>query len=264
MLYEVTRDGGAHSIFIFGGGPQPPPDPFDAAPYLSLLETCGEYWNEAPEMGPEVQALALKYGVDPAAPLATWLSDADLARVDAAAEATGANRAVLAACRPWLAAQILKMAHESDAGVRPERSAESVLSNEAQRLGIPVRSEFGDADGAMRIFSGMPRDAEIEYFRWMLDAVEAGPEATRRLAEDWARGDLAASDAQAVAMRRDYPALYEDLVVDRNHSWIERIREMFAKRTRAFICMGGGHLVGDDGVVSFLRREAFTVTQRAV
>jgi uncharacterized protein YbaP (TraB family) len=215
-------------------------------------------------MGPDVQALALKYGVDPAAPLATWLSETDLARVDAAAEATGTNRAVIAACRPWLAAQILKMAHEAGAGLQPEHAAENVLSKEARRIGIPVHSEFGDADGAMRTFSGMPRDVEIEYFRWMLDAVEAGPEATRRLAEDWARGDLAASDAETEAMRRDYPAFHQHLIVERNVAWIPRIREMFTDRTRGFICMGGGHLVGDDGVVSLLRREGFVVNPRAV
>jgi uncharacterized protein YbaP (TraB family) len=139
-----------------------------------------------------------------------------------------------------------------------------VLSNEAQRLGIPVRSEFGDADGAMRIFSGMPRDAEIEYFRWMLDAVEAGPEATRRLAEDWARGDLAASDAQAVAMRRDYPAFHQRLIVERNHAWIDRIRAMFDHRTRAFILMGGGHLVGEDGVVALLRCAGVSVHEQSL
>jgi uncharacterized protein YbaP (TraB family) len=262
MLYEVTD--GDHTVFIFGGGPQPPPDPFDPAPYLSLLETCDEYWNEAPEMGPDVLALALKYGVDPAAPLATWLSETDLARVDAAAEATGTNRAVIAACHPWLAAQILKMAHEAGAGLQPEHAAENVLSKEAQRIGISVHSEFGDADGAMRLFSGMPRAAEIDYFRWMLDAVEAGSEAMRDLAEAWARGDLASSDAETEAMRRAYPAFHQHLIVERNIAWIPRIREMFANRTRTFIVMGGGHLVGADGVVNLLRHEGFTVEQRVI
>jgi uncharacterized protein YbaP (TraB family) len=262
MLYEVTD--GVHSIFIFGGGPQPPPDPFDPAPYLGVLEQCNEYWNEAPEMGPEVQALAVKYGVDPAAPLATWLSEAELARVDAAAEATATNRELLAACRPWLAAQILKMAHESRAGVQAEQSAENVLSKEAQRIGIPVRSEFGSAEGAMRIFAGMPRDAEIEYLRWMLDAVEAGPEATRDLAEGWARGDLAASDEETEAMRRDYPALHRYLLAERNEAWISRIRQMFEQGIRAFIVMGGGHLVGGDGVVELLRRAGFEVKEQEV
>jgi uncharacterized protein YbaP (TraB family) len=262
MLYEVKD--GVYSIFIFGGGPQPPPDPFDAAPYLPLLEHCDEYWKEAPEMGPDVQALAMKYGVDAAAPLATWLSEAERARVDAAAEATKTNRGLLAACRPWLAAQILKMAHESRAGVQAEQSAENVLSKEAQRIGIPVRSEFGSAEGAMRIFAGMPRDAEVQYLRWTLDSVEAGPEQMARFAEAVAKGDLVASEGDTEAMRRNYPALHEYLVADRNRAWIARIREMFANRTRAFIVMGGGHLVSHDGVVELLRRAGFEVKEQEV
>jgi uncharacterized protein YbaP (TraB family) len=264
MLYEVTRDDGTHTIFIFGGGPQPPPNPFDAAPYLPLLAQCDEFWNEVPELGPEVQALAMKYGIEPTAPLATWLNESDLARIDAAAEVTGVNRALLVPLRPWLAAQLLKMAHESQAGLQPSHSAEHVLTKEAERLGLTVNSEWPPPDGPLLAFWSMPRDAEVEYLRWILDAVEAGADATRDLARAWAKGDLLASDNETEAMRRDYPVFYERLIVDRNRAWIVRIQTMFANRRRAFIVMGGGHLVGDDGVISLLRGQGFTVTPRAV
>lgn len=259
MLYDVTKDG--HGIFILGGGPQPPPDPFDATPYLPLLEQCNEFWNEVPELGPEVQALAVKYGVDPAAPLASWLSERDLARVDAAAEATGTNRALLVPVRPWLAGQILKMASESRAGLQPAH-AEHVLTKEAERLGIAVHSEWAPPDGPMLAFSSMPCDAEVQYLRWILDSVEAGADAMVRFAEACAKGDLAASEEDTEAMRANYPAFHRHLVVERNHAWMPRIGEMFEKRTRAFIVMGSGHLVGNDGVVDLLRRAGYTVRER--
>jgi uncharacterized protein YbaP (TraB family) len=126
-----------------------------------------------------------------------------------------------------------------------------------------VHSEFAPPEGPFIAFSTMPRDAEVEYLRWMLDAVEAGPDEQRRFAEAWARGDLQASDEETDAMRANYPAFHAHMIAGRNRAWLPRIDDIFARRARAFIIMGGGHLVGDDGVVALLRRDGYTVQPAA-
>jgi uncharacterized protein YbaP (TraB family) len=254
MLYEVTRDG--HTIFLFGGA-RPATAAWSSPEVEARVRASVEFWNEAPEMGPEVQALAVKYGVDPARPLASWLTDADRERVDAIAQAAGANAALLAAVRPWLAAQILRMAADARDGLAAEHSAEAVLARVARDAGIPVHSEFGTPEETLATFASMPPDVEVQYLRWTLYEIDAGAERTSQHAEALARGDLTPIADETAMMRREWPALHEHLVAERNRTWLPRIEAMFAARTRAFVCAGTGHLVGDDGLLALLPRAGF-------
>jgi uncharacterized protein YbaP (TraB family) len=213
-------------------------------------------------LGPEAQALAVKYGVDADRPLATWLTEDDSARLAAAAESVGANAALLAPVRPWLAAQIMKMALESRAGVKFEHAAEHVLLRCAEAGNAVVRTEFNPPDGVFAYFSSMSPQAEVEYLRFTLVDVEAGPQAFIEEARATANGDLRGIQEKTELMRTDYPALHDELAAKRNRAWIPRIESMAVARTRALIVVGSGHLVGDDGVPALLQRVGFEVTSR--
>lgn len=240
-------------VRIFGGGPAlacPWSDPGIEA----LVAASDAFWCEVPRLEGDVQALAIKYGVDPAAPLATWLAPGDLARVERAAEALGQNPQVLAATRPWLAAQILKMAQESHAGLQPECSAEQHLESVADQAGVSRRSEFPAGEGVFAAFAAWPRQAEIERLLSVLDDIEAGPASIQEQADAWLADDLRLAEEIDHRYRRDYPALYETLVVARNRAWVDRITVMLAEPATVFILMGTGHLVGPDGVLAILEQ----------
>jgi hypothetical protein len=247
-------------VRIFGGGPALA-EPWSDPVIESLVAASDVFWCEVPKLEGDVQSLAIKYGVDPAAPLATWLSPDDLARVESAAGAVGQNPQLLAAVRPWLAAQILKMAQESQAGLKGEYSAEQHLESVATAAGIEIRSEFGSGElalppgeGVFAAFSSWPRQAEIERLRSVLDDIEAGPASIQDQADAWISHDLRLGDQFVQRYRRDYPALYEHFVVARNRAWIERIQTMLDEPATVFILMGTGHLVGPDGVLALLDR----------
>jgi uncharacterized protein YbaP (TraB family) len=261
MLLEVTRDG--HTIHVFGGGP-PPPRPWSSSTVEAIASTCEEFWHEVPAVGPEAQALAVKYGVDASRPLATWLTDDDRARLEAAADTVGANAGLLAPVRPWLAAQILKMALESRAGVKYEHSAEQVLLRRAEAGGAVIRTEFATPDAVFAYFASMSAEAEVEYLRFTLVDVEAGPQAFIEDAQATAEGDLRGIEAKSELMRSRYRALHEELAAKRNRAWIPQIESMAAARTRALIVVGSGHLVGHDGVVELLKQKGFDVNPCAV
>jgi uncharacterized protein YbaP (TraB family) len=256
MLFEVGRDG--HAIHLFGGGP-PPPKPWRSSVVEALATTCDEFWHEVPAAGQDAQAFAIKHGVDPSRPLDRWLNDADRTRLAAAARAVGANAGLLAPVRPWLAAQILKMALEARAEMKPENSAEDVLLKCASESGAAIRTEFPEPEAVFAYFASMGADAEVEYLRFTLDDVEAGPDALQGEAQAIADGDLRPLEGKAELMRTAYPALHEALGASRNRAWLPRIEAMFTARTRAFVVVGSGHLVGDDGLLALLRQNGFTV-----
>ena len=127
------------------------------------------------------------------------------------------------------------------------------------KAGVPVRSEFATPDDVMASFASMSPEAELQYLRLALYEIESGIERVTQHAVALARGDLTPIEEEAAMMRREWPALYDHLAVRRNHAWLPRFESLFAARTRAFVVVGTGHFVGDDGLLALLRRTGYSV-----
>ncbi len=58
----------------------------------------------------------------------------------------------------------------------------------------------------------------------------------------------------------DYGDFEAELLSKRNHKWIPQIDAMSRKNGQVFYAIGAGHLGGEEGVISLLRKAGFTVT----
>jgi uncharacterized protein YbaP (TraB family) len=234
-------------VYVFGGGPGLV-EPWSSPEIEAMVAESDVYWNEAPKIGREALALAQRYGVDPARPLASWLTADELERVRGAAEATGVPFGAIEQLRPWLAAQILKSASETRAGLHAEYAAEVHLASVAEQHGVRVRSEFGTPEVVFETFSSWPRVVEVQRLMSTVADVEAGTPYLLRMAEAWLRGDLSVAGEMVETFERDYPELHVTLIVERNRRWVSRIKEMLNGGVRGFVVAGTAHLVGDTGV----------------
>jgi uncharacterized protein YbaP (TraB family) len=106
----------------------------------------------------------------------------------------------------------------------------------------------------------MPHEAEAQYLRFTLYEIESGVERVLEHARALARGDLTPIAVETAMMRDRWPALYGHLVVTRNHAWLPRIEAMMQARSRAFVVVGTGHMVGDDGLLALLPRAGYGVS----
>lgn len=55
--------------------------------------------------------------------------------------------------------------------------------------------------------------------------------------------------------------LYELLITDRNIEMTTKIEDLLKGQKTYFVVLGAGHMVGDQGVVNFLTRRGYEVTQ---
>jgi hypothetical protein len=84
------------------------------------------------------------------------------------------------------------------------------------------------------------------------------------LTRAWTAGDTAVIDELITSGVRDYPQLkplMTKLFDDRNTAMTAKIAGFLQTPKSYFVAVGAGHLVGDQGIPSQLRREGFRVEQ---
>ena len=60
---------------------------------------------------------------------------------------------------------------------------------------------------------------------------------------------------------REYPELFQALVVSRNQKWIPQIEQALQQPEPAFIVVGALHLLGKEGLVAALQDKGYSVEQ---
>jgi uncharacterized protein YbaP (TraB family) len=78
----------------------------------------------------------------------------------------------------------------------------------------------------------------------------------------WRAGnDKALYGEMASDFRKQYPALYRRMDIDRNDAWLPRLRAMLDSEHQrdTLVVVGSLHLLGDEGLVAKLRAAGYKV-----
>jgi uncharacterized protein YbaP (TraB family) len=201
-----------------------------------------------------MQPLMLKYGVDHATPLSRKLSPESYAKLRTAAEGMGLSPPIIDVMRPWMAALTVSLTPLLQAGYDPASGVEKLLTTDAKAAGKPI-SAFETAEQQVRFFADMTPDQERELLESTLADIEEGPAKVDALVAAWAAGDQAEIERQMVdEMQRDYPDVYQLLLVERNKDWAGQLKTKLAGSGVSFVAVGAGHLAGPDSVQAQLAK----------
>jgi uncharacterized protein len=80
--------------------------------------------------------------------------------------------------------------------------------------------------------------------------------------DSWEAGDPKRLDSLVQISFRDYPHLYDRLIVQRNREWKDRIVALKEKNENIMIIVGAGHLIGKDNLIEMLTKEGFSFEQQ--
>ncbi len=209
---------------------------------------------EQPEKPADTQALMLKYGIDRTAPLSSKLTPETYAKLQAAGQGMGFPPQALDMMRPWLAALTVSLTPLLKAGYDPESGVEKLLSAQAKAAGKPI-SAFETMEQQVKFFADMTPAQETQLLESTLDEVDEGPAKIDALVTAWAAGDQAELERQMIdEMRRDYPDVYQLLLVQRNEDWARQLRTKLAGSGVSFVAVGAGHLAGPDSLQAQLAK----------
>jgi uncharacterized protein YbaP (TraB family) len=162
--------------------------------------------------------------------------------------------------KPWFVALTISITEMNKQGLDPELGLDSYFVRAARQHGKTAMG-LELADEQVALLSGMTMEEQRQMLSEVLEQAENGGEEVRTLHAAWRRGDVAMLwDDMAVTMRREYPALYQRINVDRNDTWIPKIEQRLGgDEGNTLIVVGALHLLGDDGVVEKLRAKGYRV-----
>ncbi|MFC7521525.1 TraB/GumN family protein [Xanthomonas populi] len=160
---------------------------------------------------------------------------------------------------PWFVALTISLAEMSRQGMDPNAGLDHYLMEQAQAKGKPADG-LERAEQQIALLDGMSPTEQHQLLEESLDEAEATDQ-VRQLHTAWRNGDMRTLSTQmAEDMRRQYPALYQDINVERNARWVPLLEQRLVKGSGTTLAVVGTlHLLGSDGVVERLRARGYRV-----
>ena len=189
------------------------------------------------------------------AKLAAWLE----ANRDVLA-AQGLQPQMLELFEPWFVGLMVSVTEMTKRGLDPELGLDRHVADAAVAGGKTTGGlELGKEQ--ISLFDGMDLQEQVQMLGDALSGDDGGAQLDR-LHDAWRAGDADALwNGMALDMRREFPALYQRINVDRNDAWVPKIEARLKEHASddTLVVVGALHLLGEDGVVEKLRARGYRV-----
>lgn len=120
--------------------------------------------------------------------------------------------------------------------------------------------ELEPVDAQIDMLASMGEGYESEYVLYSLEDFENSADSIEELVRVWREADLDAMEEVFIEpMREMSSALYEDILVTRNHAWIPVIEELVQEEETVFVLVGAAHLPGADGLLTLLSERGYSI-----
>jgi uncharacterized protein len=160
--------------------------------------------------------------------------------------------------KPWF----ISMALESPGrhGLSNELGIEAFFEKKAKASAKPIVG-LESAREHVEVFSGLSdRGSEALLLLTFIPADKNSPDFDR-LMSAWRRGDADFLADSTRAGFRDFPAMADRLLSNRNRNWIPQLEGYMRSGKTYFAVVGAAHMGGQEGVLALLRSRGYKVEQ---
>ena len=191
------------------------------------------------------------------------LSEVTRSHLAAYVKKGGLPESAVAHMRPWLLSMQLELFEMKRMGLDPSYGLDRHFLEEARQSHKPIGA-LEDAELQLKLFSSLSEELQDRLLLSGLVDTETFADSLDRMTRAWQSGDTAALQEVITGSVRDYPELkplMTKLFDDRNTAMTAKIERFLQTPKSYFVAVGAGHLVGDKGILSQLRRKNFRVEQ---
>jgi uncharacterized protein len=162
--------------------------------------------------------------------------------------------------RPWMLAMTLTISEMARIGAESNNGVDYFFNEKA----LKDRKTMGSLEtvdqqiGFLTLMdAGMSNEQITETIDELRQIDTKGPE----ILNTWKNGDETKIEALNLKELKNYPKLYQALIVDRNKKWINDIEGYLNSSVNTMVIVGVAHLAGDNSVVDLLRKRGYKVVK---
>ncbi len=188
------------------------------------------------------------------------LSAADYNKVKSYFEKKGSLLpfSMLESYKPMLAASTIE---ESDMPCDNTSMMEQVIMKEAKESNKRIKG-LETMSYQAGVLDSIPYKLQAEQLVSYIDKENKGESDNSEMKEmfkAYKNQDLGKLEEMMVAMDAGMAGFTDILLYHRNQNWVEKLKDLLPKKS-LLIAVGAGHLPGEKGVISLLRKQGYTVT----
>jgi uncharacterized protein YbaP (TraB family) len=176
------------------------------------------------------------------------------------AKELGLDMRILQPMKPWFVALTLVVIKLQTLGLDANAGVDRYLAERAKASGKSTRGletlEF--QIGLLDQLSKADQDLMLREAVRELDLLDKNFD---DIVQSWKRGDADALSALLLVGMKEYPEVYQKIIVERNRRWVPEI-EKFVHQGGVMITVGAAHLLGPDGVIEILKAKGYSVEQK--
>lgn len=227
---------------------------------VSAFTGSEEVWFENPQFDKSADVAIQKRIAQGGPKLRDVISANDRQRLAEALKKAGRAANLFDTLLPWQAYLSVSELVDSLAGFDPLALPERSLREQARSAGKSIRSEWSSIDEIMNFSAQQTLEQQLQLISKTLDDVIT-PEEARQRANAWASGDISNAAKREEKLRAKYPELRVRVVSERNARWVPRLLEALERNRATFMCVGLGHLLGEDANQNLLRKAGAHVSR---
>jgi uncharacterized protein len=176
------------------------------------------------------------------------------------AQELGIDIGALSLLKPWVVALTMTSLQLQRLGFDPNSGVDRYLAGRATKAGKPMAGLETAAFqiGLMDQLSASDQESMLRHSLKEMDLLDKGLD---QIVRSWAAGDVPALEDLLLNAMREYPAVHQKIIVDRNRRWLPEIERMIEQGESTLVVVGAAHLVGKEGVIELLKARGYTLEQ---
>lgn len=161
--------------------------------------------------------------------------------------------------KPWMAATAVTGLELKKLGFDPEYGVDRHIFAKAREADVEIVG-LETVEYQLGLFENLPLELQEFFLLQSLQDLKNIESRIKEMVEAWEQGQVKDLEVHLEGMR-EYPGLYQALVVSRNMKWLPQIEKTLHQREPAFIVVGTLHLLGEDGILAVLQKKGYHVEQ---
>ena len=164
--------------------------------------------------------------------------------------------------KPWLCAVTIAALKLKRMGFDPEYGVDKYFFKKAKEDG-KERLFLETLDFQIALFSDLGGTEAEAFLKQTLKDLEVVETMLPDMVSAWKTGDAARLESSMTISFKEYPAMYDRFLAQRNKQWAGFIEQLLAQGGTTLVVVGAGHLVGQDNLVQLLKDKKYTIEQVA-